>query len=90
MTGALTIVPEPSTFALAALGLLTPSASAGDPEHDWGVWVAFASQGHLSPGDPDARWRAWLGVLAKVFRTGLLMYGKRPGLKDLARAFRQA
>jgi len=30
----------------------------------------------------------WAGV--KVFRVGLLMYGKRPGLKDLARAFRQA
>ncbi len=30
----------------------------------------------------------WAG--AKVFRTGLLMYGKRPSLKDLARAFRQA
>ena len=30
----------------------------------------------------------WAG--AKVFRTGLLMYGKRPNLKDLARAFRQA
>jgi len=27
---------------------------------------------------------------AKIFRTSLLMYGKRPGLKDLARAFRQA
>ena len=30
----------------------------------------------------------WAG--AKVFRTGLLMYGKRPNLKDLARAFKQA
>lgn len=30
----------------------------------------------------------WAG--AKVFRTGLLMYGKRPNLKDLARSFRQA
>jgi len=30
----------------------------------------------------------WAG--AKVFRVGLLMYGKRPSLKDLARAFRQA
>jgi len=30
----------------------------------------------------------WAG--AKAFRVGLLMYGKRPGLKDLARAFRQA
>jgi ABC-2 type transport system permease protein len=30
----------------------------------------------------------WAG--AKVFRVGLLMYGKRPGLRDLARAFRQA
>lgn len=30
----------------------------------------------------------WAG--AKVFRTSLLMYGKRPGLKDLVRAFRQA
>jgi ABC-2 type transport system permease protein len=30
----------------------------------------------------------WAG--AKVFRTGLLMYGKRPNLRDLARAFRQA
>jgi ABC-2 type transport system permease protein len=30
----------------------------------------------------------WAGV--KVFRVGLLMYGKRPGLKDLARAFKQA
>jgi ABC-2 type transport system permease protein len=30
----------------------------------------------------------WAG--AKVFRTGLLMYGKRPSLKDLARAFKQA
>lgn len=30
----------------------------------------------------------WAG--AKIFRTGLLMYGKRPGLKDLARAFKQA
>jgi ABC-2 type transport system permease protein len=30
----------------------------------------------------------WVG--AKIFRTSLLMYGKRPGLKDLARAFRQA
>ncbi len=30
----------------------------------------------------------WAG--AKVFRASLLMYGKRPGLKDLARAFRQA
>lgn len=30
----------------------------------------------------------WAG--AKVFRVGLLMYGKRPGLKDLARAFKQA
>ena len=30
----------------------------------------------------------WAG--AKVFRTSLLMYGKRPGLKDLARAFKQA
>jgi ABC-2 type transport system permease protein len=30
----------------------------------------------------------WAG--AKIFRTSLLMYGKRPGLKDLARAFRQA
>jgi ABC-2 type transport system permease protein len=30
----------------------------------------------------------WAG--AKVFRTSLLMYGKRPGLKDLARSFRQA
>ena len=50
---------------LAALGLLTPTASAGDPEHDWGVWVAFAGQGHLSPGDPDARWRAWLDLHAR-------------------------
>jgi ABC-2 type transport system permease protein len=30
----------------------------------------------------------WAG--AKVFRTGLLMYGKRPNLRDLARAFKQA
>lgn len=30
----------------------------------------------------------WAG--AKVFRVGLLMYGKRPSLKDLAQAFRQA
>jgi ABC-2 type transport system permease protein len=30
----------------------------------------------------------WAG--AKVFRVGLLMYGKRPGLKDLAQAFKQA
>jgi ABC-2 type transport system permease protein len=30
----------------------------------------------------------WAG--AKVFRVGLLMYGKRPSLKDLARAFKQA
>jgi len=30
----------------------------------------------------------WAG--AKVFRVGLLMYGKRPGLRELARAFRQA
>jgi ABC-2 type transport system permease protein len=30
----------------------------------------------------------WAGV--KVFRVGLLMYGKRPNLKDLARAFKQA
>ena len=30
----------------------------------------------------------WAG--AKVFRTSLLMYGKRPSLKDLARAFKQA
>jgi ABC-2 type transport system permease protein len=30
----------------------------------------------------------WAG--AKVFRAGLLMYGKRPNLKDLARAFKQA
>jgi ABC-2 type transport system permease protein len=30
----------------------------------------------------------WAG--AKIFRTGLLMYGKRPSLKDLARAFKQA
>ena len=30
----------------------------------------------------------WAG--AKVFRVGLLMYGKRPGLKDLTRAFKQA
>jgi ABC-2 type transport system permease protein len=30
----------------------------------------------------------WAGV--KIFRMGLLMYGKRPGPKDLIRAFRQA
>jgi ABC-2 type transport system permease protein len=30
----------------------------------------------------------WAG--AKIFRASLLMYGKRPSLKDLARAFRQA
>jgi ABC-2 type transport system permease protein len=30
----------------------------------------------------------WAG--AKIFRASLLMYGKRPGLKDLARSFRQA
>ena len=30
----------------------------------------------------------WAG--AKLFRVGLLMYGKRPGLQDLARAFKQA
>jgi ABC-2 type transport system permease protein len=30
----------------------------------------------------------WAGV--KIFRMGLLMYGKRPGPKDLVRAFRQA
>ncbi|MFC2031062.1 ABC transporter permease [Chloroflexota bacterium] len=30
----------------------------------------------------------WAG--AKIFRVGLLMYGKRPGLKDLSRAFKQA
>jgi ABC-2 type transport system permease protein len=30
----------------------------------------------------------WAG--AKIFRASLLMYGKRPNLKDLARAFRQA
>jgi ABC-2 type transport system permease protein len=30
----------------------------------------------------------WAG--SKIFRMGLLMYGKRPGLQDLARAFRQA
>jgi ABC-2 type transport system permease protein len=30
----------------------------------------------------------WAG--AKVFRVGLLMYGKRPSLKDLSRAFKQA
>jgi ABC-2 type transport system permease protein len=30
----------------------------------------------------------WAG--AKIFRASLLMYGKRPGLRDLARAFRQA
>jgi ABC-2 type transport system permease protein len=30
----------------------------------------------------------WAGV--KIFRVGLLMYGKRPGPKDLFRAFRQA
>lgn len=30
----------------------------------------------------------WAG--AKVFRVGLLMYGKRPGLRDLARAFKEA
>ncbi len=30
----------------------------------------------------------WAG--AKVFRVGLLMYGKRPSLRDIVRAFRQA
>jgi ABC-2 type transport system permease protein len=30
----------------------------------------------------------WAG--AKIFRVGLLMYGKRPSLKDLGRAFKQA
>jgi ABC-2 type transport system permease protein len=30
----------------------------------------------------------WAG--AKLFRVGLLMYGKRPSLKELAQAFRQA
>jgi ABC-2 type transport system permease protein len=30
----------------------------------------------------------WAG--AKVFRAGLLVYGKRPGLRELARAFREA
>jgi ABC-2 type transport system permease protein len=30
----------------------------------------------------------WAG--AKIFRVGLLMYGKRPGIKDLAHAFKQA
>jgi ABC-2 type transport system permease protein len=30
----------------------------------------------------------WAG--AKIFRASLLMYGKRPGFKDLARAFKQA
>jgi ABC-2 type transport system permease protein len=30
----------------------------------------------------------WAG--AKIFRTSLLMYGKRPSLRDLARAFKQA
>jgi ABC-2 type transport system permease protein len=30
----------------------------------------------------------WAG--AKVFRVGLLMYGKRPSIKDLTRAFREA
>ncbi len=30
----------------------------------------------------------WAG--AKVFRVGLLMYGKRPSIKDLAQAFKQA
>lgn len=30
----------------------------------------------------------WAG--AKIFRASLLMYGKRPGLKDLGRAFKQA
>ncbi|MGQ9598219.1 MAG: ABC transporter permease [Anaerolineae bacterium] len=30
----------------------------------------------------------WAG--AKIFRVGLLMYGKRPNLKDLARAFKEA
>jgi ABC-2 type transport system permease protein len=30
----------------------------------------------------------WAG--AKIFRASLLMYGKRPGLKDLARAFKEA
>jgi ABC-2 type transport system permease protein len=30
----------------------------------------------------------WAG--AKIFRASLLMYGKRPSLKDLGRAFRQA
>ncbi len=30
----------------------------------------------------------WAG--AKIFRTSLLMYGKRPGLKDLVRAFKEA
>jgi ABC-2 type transport system permease protein len=30
----------------------------------------------------------WAG--AKVFRVGLLMYGRRPSLKDLAHAFKQA
>ena len=30
----------------------------------------------------------WAG--AKVFRVGLLMYGKRPSIKELAQAFKQA
>lgn len=30
----------------------------------------------------------WAG--AKIFRAGLLMYGKRPGLKDLVCAFKEA
>jgi ABC-2 type transport system permease protein len=28
---------------------------------------------------------ACLGVATKVFRTGILMYGKRPGLREIAR-----
>ncbi len=50
------------------------------PPSEIGLSLAFLAAGIVLS--------LWAG--AKVFRASLLMYGKRPGLKDLARAFRQA
>jgi ABC-2 type transport system permease protein len=49
------------------------------------AWELAASIGVLAISIVVAMWLA-----AKLFRTGLLMYGKRPSFKEIARAIREA
>jgi len=72
----LSFIPPMTPLVMALRLSANPDMSA------WEIWATIAV---LAVFVPCVIW-----VMAKVFRTGILMYGKRPGLREMFRWLRQS